>query len=117
MNDPLGSKTYSVILALRGSVSKKKCKEITEKIIDRIGMNKAHKGKMFNYPYAGKGNGYIYIQPIIESYISWDVWIKPSGCYVTICSCRDFDEKVIIQIFSEENLNILNMNTNIMSLL
>ena len=112
----LGSKTYSTMIALRGSISKQRCKNITEEIIKKIGMHKAHKSKMFNYPFDGKGNGFIYIQPIIESFICWDVWIQPDGAYLTICSCRDFNISKIMEIFEEEELEILNINKNIMSI-
>ena len=71
---------------------------------------------IFTYPYNGGGNGFIYIQPIIESFIAWDIWLDPEGGYLTVCSCKPFSMVPIIGILEKEGIKILEMTETSMGL-
>ena len=114
--DKLGDKTYSAMFALKGDIELQKCKDLTDTIIKKIGMSKAHESAVFNYPFDGKGDGYIYIQPIIESFIAWDVWFSLHGAYLTVCSCKAFDVVKVYNILELEGIHIISMNSTTMGI-
>ena len=114
--DKLGAHTYTAMLAIKAKLDVADCRRLTGEIIDGILMTPAHESVVFTYPYNGAGNGFIYIQPIIESFISWDVWKDPEGAYLTICSCKAFSMIPIMDILKTEGLEILELTESAMGL-
>ena len=115
--DVLGAKAYSVSATVKGEFSTMTCEKLTNEIIERIGMTPAYKPQLFLYPYNDKGGvGYTYFQPITESFIVWDVWPLLGGAYLNICSCREFDKKIIFEIVEENGLEIMQINQEQMNL-
>lgn len=78
--------------AIRGNTNFNNGRILVNKIIEILGMHKAHKPVYYKYPFnGGGGEGFTYIQPITESYIAFDSWPALGGAYLVICSCKSFN--------------------------
>jgi hypothetical protein len=102
MEGKLGDELYLVAFSVEGAITEKKTKDLVDEIIDKIGMEAAHEPQIFNYPVNGKGEGFVFIQTIITSFIGVDVW--PDGAYLILCSCKPFKNSLIQKVFKEFGL-------------
>jgi hypothetical protein len=109
MSNDLGEKTYFSVISFLYELNIDTCKYLVDEIIHKIGMNKAHEGVVFDYPFDGKGDGFIFIQPIIESFISVDYWDHLKGGYLAVTSCKPFDPTIIQKILKDKEIKIINI--------
>jgi len=105
----LGEKTYFSMASFLFEMDVVTCGNLVDEIIKTIGMEKAHEEAVFHYPFNGKGDGFIYIQPIIESFISIDYWDHLKGGYLVVCSCRPFQFLDIENLLKSKSIKVLNV--------
>jgi len=71
----LGEHMMSIRIVVHGKLTKHGIIQITEELIESVGLSPAPGATFCNYPINGKGGvGFTYFQPITESFIAWDVW-------------------------------------------
>jgi S-adenosylmethionine/arginine decarboxylase-like enzyme len=104
MASRLGNTSYLSAFSIKGSVEVDQCKRITQDIINSIGMKPIFSPA--HWKYLEKDVGYIYVQPIYESYIAWDVWPKWGGAYLAVCSCKKFKRENVIAVIQGHSLKI-----------
>ena len=98
MRDEFGKKMHIAAFAIKGDVSEADVIRLTDAIIARIGMTKAHSPAVFDYPFQDKGGtGFTYCQPITESAILWDTWPDHEGAYLMIHACKDFNAQDVME--------------------
>jgi hypothetical protein len=113
----LGEKTFIFMATIKGYFLEKTCKDLTQKIIKKIGMTPAYESQSFYFPYCGKGgNGLTYFQPITESFICWDVWPQWEGAYLIVCSCKEYNQSDIIDLLKKEGIVITEFLINSLNL-
>lgn len=114
MNTPLGSSTYFAMISFKDcSMDKLKCRALVDSIVKEIEMSKAHEPIFFDYPFDGKGDGFIYMQPIIESFISMDYWDSLRGGYLMVSSCKKFEIQSVIALLNKDSfIQVLRYNTD-----
>lgn len=98
MTDEAGRRLYISGLACQGSVDEGKCAEIVKDLVRIIGMNSdGLHAAVWHFPAFDKGGeGFTYMQPIVESFIAADKWKFLSGnegIYFVIVSCRSYWDK------------------------
>lgn len=112
-----GSEINLVALSVKGNLTEKAVSELTERIINRIGMNTAYPAMTYRYPLAGKGgNGFTFFQTITQSFICWDVYPDIGGGYVVICSCEPFMPLDVMDEIEYAGFTILDMSGKGLSL-
>lgn len=92
-----GASMNLAAFSVRGDLSLAFCSELTDRIIETIGMTPAYAPETYRYPLEGKGGeGFTYFQSITESFICWDVYPKLGGGYLFIASCKNFNAQGLI---------------------
>ena len=114
----LGEHMMSIRIVVHGKLTKHGIIQITEELIESVGLSPTPGATFCNYPINGKGGvGFTYFQPITESFIAWDVWPKLNGAYLIICSCKLVWVQEIKKVLNNSGLKIVTMKYDQISLL
>lgn len=89
MKKDFGLRCWTMTVAVKGNTLPENCQKLIAGIIKGIGMNAIFEEKTWTYD----GDlGHIMVQPLYESFIGFDIWVRHRGGYLTITSCHEFTE-------------------------
>lgn len=116
----LGLNAHMLALSLGGEKSREDWRDFVNEAVKRIGMTPVGHMAEWHYPECcpkGIGpNGDIIVQPISESFIALDTWPDHKGAYLFVCSCRQFEASVVIDLCAEAGLTVLDRAGHTLSL-
>ena len=104
LNGEFGSAMKVTIFSLKGTSSEPQCIDINNEILSTINMHTdgmKHCSYFYPTPNGNGGSGLTLFQPLVESFIAWDIWTDLMGAYLFLVSCKEYDINTITKILEK----------------
>lgn len=102
-----GNLMWIGMCSIRPAISKEAAAVLARTVALRLGMQPVHQPVCYDYPLEKKGgNGFTYILPITESFVSIDMYPENHGGYMIISSCVEVDMKDWIRFIREQGYEV-----------
>ena len=101
MEKSFGKDCMFFMCSFTGALTQADCPKLLKEIVEIVGMRPSHAPVTFDY----EGDlGFIVCQPLIESMVFLDYWIRHTGGFLTLDSCKAFFPQNVERVMSSYGL-------------